>query len=122
MRRAGLVLVAAAGMAAGKDKAPAPRAIPAERQEEISRRVIAVQQGQIAALKADVASLQAQIGAMQAGARRDSLEAEYLRLLDALRKEFSADGCELRVDKTWNCPAPVKSEAQGKGEAEKSSK
>lgn len=79
-----------------------PTPIPADRQEEISRAMIALQQKQLAAVSAIT--------------QQQAAEAQFLAMLDALRKEFHAESCpgtdvkpDLTLDKKWSCPpAPAK--------------
>ncbi len=73
-----------------------PKPIPAERHEEISRKMLP-------ALSLESQALRAQAAADQAKAQAEGAMREYQDLLGKLQKEFEAPGCELTLDKTWAC-------------------
>jgi hypothetical protein len=68
-----------------------PVPIPKDRQEDISRAMLHVQQTQMAEVQTRTAA--------------ESAAEHYRIMLTALQKEFNAEGCDLDLDKTWrNCP------------------
>ena len=75
---------------ADKAEASGPKAIPADRQESLSRIMIQMQALQLQASKAASAL--------------DQGTAQYNQIITALQKEFDAEGCSLNIDKTWDCP------------------
>jgi hypothetical protein len=85
-----LLLAATFALAADTKPAVGPVPIPKDRHEEISRVMLKLQQAQMAQVQAQAAV--------------DSATSEYRSLLDKLRKEFDAPGCDLAIDKTWHCP------------------
>jgi hypothetical protein len=77
--------------------AEGPVPIPADRQEQISRAMLDVQNAQLAKVKL-LAEVDAEI--------KRATDA-YTALLAKLQKEFSAAGCSLNMDKSWACKATV---------------
>lgn len=86
----------------------APDSIPAARMETISREMLA-QQSAVANLQAAQLEVAKFMAAPQAS-YNDST-ARWTKLLDTLRKEFHAEGCDLTVEKTWDCTKRDKDKA-----------
>lgn len=86
------------GLAFAADK---PRPIPDNRQEEISRTMLILQNEQLN--KVQLAA-QAEAALRQADQRVTQAKKAFDDLMTKLRKEYDADGCDLNLDKTWNCP------------------
>ena len=94
------VILACVEMRAQGPAPPAPPAkvagpvpVPENRQEEISRAMLSFQAAQMDARKAQD--------------ELDRAGKNYSALLEVLRKEFNALGCDLTMDKKWSCPAPA---------------
>ncbi len=86
-RVCGVMLVAA--LAWGAEAVPKP--VPVEKQEALSRLMLAVQDSQLAVARAQ---------AVQARA-----EAQYAAALAAAKKDAGAEEeCQLTFEKTWVCP------------------
>lgn len=100
-----LIAVLALSLSAFAEEAKVtPKPIPAERHEDISRKMLP-------AMALEAAFLRAQAQAEQARAQAEAASREYQELLGKLQKEFEAPGCELTLDKTWACKkATVKQE------------
>jgi hypothetical protein len=82
---------------------PAPKTaepIPAARHEEISRLMLSLQQAQIESQSIQIASVRSQ-------KQVKDEQAKYDALVESLKKEFHAEGCDLTLQKTWAC-APAK--------------
>lgn len=73
-----------------------PKPIPADRHEEISRKMLP-------ALALESQALRAQAEADRIKAQAEKAMGEYQELLAKIQKEFDAAGCELTLDKTWAC-------------------
>lgn len=97
-----LILSAALLCAADAPKPTAgPKPIPAERKEIISQAIIRLQSLELRAQQIRLANPQL----VAAEAAAEQAAQDYERMIEALRKEFSAEGCTLAVDKSWQCPA-----------------
>ena len=75
--------------------------IPPEKQEEISRLIIQIDEAEIARLQIQ---MQAEVAIKQAEAKVEAARKVFQQRLAPLRKELHAEGCELNLDKTWKCP------------------
>jgi hypothetical protein len=93
MRSILAILFLSAALYGVEPEPPSPTPVPKDRHEEISRVMLKLQQAQMAQV--------------QAQATVDSATSEYRSLLDKLRKEFNAPGCDLDIAKEWHCAAPV---------------
>ena len=85
------------------DTLTTPKELPKDRQEEVSRAMLALQGAQIA-------TKDAQLAAVQAKEREQQATQAYLTLIEKLRKEYGVPAdCQITMDKTWACPpAPAK--------------
>lgn len=82
----------------GADLEKTPKPVPAERHEDISKKMLAAQSAQIQAM-------QAQVQAEKAIKAAEAAMKVYEDLRTALQKEFGAEGCDLSLEKTWvGCP------------------
>ena len=77
-----------------------PTEIPSDRKEEISQVMLTLQQSQLELLQMEIrareAIEQAQKKVTEAQSKYDAMETD-------LRKEFSAEGCKLNLQKSWQC-------------------
>ena len=82
-----------------------PKPIPKEKHEEISQKMILLQQKQMISQQATAIAKDAIAKAQNAEAEAKAAETEYLeKVVKPLQKEFNAPGCEIKIDKTWECP------------------
>lgn len=78
----------------------APTTIPDSRMESISREML-LQQSAVSTLQSAQLEVAKFLAAPQASYNESTVH--WTKFLDALRKEFHAEGCELTVEKTWDC-------------------
>jgi hypothetical protein len=93
------LLILSVAVAFAGDAGPSP--IPPDKQEEISRLIIQIDEAEISRLQIQA---QADIAIKQAEARVEAAKRLLQQRLAPLRKELHAEGCELNLDKTWKCP------------------
>jgi hypothetical protein len=87
--------------------------LPAGKQVEVAKKMLALQAAQSRALslQAQAAKLNADLAS--ASAAFDAQVAEYRKLLDALRKEEKrGPECELSLSLEWECAAPAPAPAK----------
>jgi hypothetical protein len=82
---------------------PAPKAIPPERHEAISRvqlRLLVAQHQLMLLRQRDTVKMSELLDAEKAV---EKAVTEWKTFFEALRKEFNADGCALGIEKDWVC-------------------
>lgn len=82
-----------------------PASLSPEKQAEALKAMLAVSSAQSAIAQADAQYLAQQQQRRQELERRGRVLEE---LMEKLREEHGAEGCELTTDATWRCPEPEK--------------